>query len=95
MSIISFPVFACAAIYYEERQHMGDFPKPQQKYAGTGGNGNFEIAVILSSEIKTLWKLLCILFGCVSTQISNLRAKINLSNMLKKIAQSNIYGRCM
>ena len=26
--------------------HMGDFPQPQQKYAGTGENGNFEIAVV-------------------------------------------------
>ena len=26
--------------------HVGDFPQPQQKYAGTGENGNFEIAVV-------------------------------------------------
>ena len=27
-------------------QHMDEFTKPQQKYAGTGENGNFEIAVV-------------------------------------------------
>ena len=35
-----------------ERVHMGDFPQPQQKYAGTGENGNFEIALIVLPEIK-------------------------------------------
>ena len=26
--------------------HMGAFPQPQQKYAGTGENDNFEIVLI-------------------------------------------------
>ena len=33
---------------------MVDFPQPQQKYAGTGENGNFEIALIVLPKIKTL-----------------------------------------
>ena len=32
--------------------------------------------------IKTLQKILCFLFGCVSTQILNLRTENNLANML-------------
>ena len=27
---------------------MGDFPQPQQKYTGTGENGNFEIAIVFT-----------------------------------------------
>ena len=32
--------------------HVGDFPQPQRKYAGSGENGNFEIALIVLPEIK-------------------------------------------
>ena len=47
-------------------------------------NCNFEITVIFYPVIITL----CRLFGCVSIQISNLRAKINFANMLKIIQKS-------
>ena len=35
--------------------YMGDFPQPQQKYAGTGENGIIASAAIFYSGIKTLW----------------------------------------
>ena len=38
--------------------------------------------------IKTLWNFLCLLRGCVSTQISNLRAKINFAKMLNIVRKS-------
>ena len=34
--------------------HIVDFTQPQQKYAGTGENGNFEIAAVFQNEIKIL-----------------------------------------
>ena len=67
---------------------MGDFTQPQQKYAGTGENCYIAIAVIFYSVIKTLWKLLCLLFGFCHTQILNLRAKFNFANMLEIIQKS-------
>ena len=67
---------------------MGDFTQPQQKYAGTGENCNIAIPVIFYPVIKSLWKLLCLLFGCVSTQILNLRAENNFANMLKIVQKS-------
>ena len=62
---------------------MGDFTQPQQKYAGTGENCNIAIPVIFYPVRKSLRKLLCISFGCVGTQILNLRAENNFANMLK------------
>ena len=62
---------------------MGDLTRPQQKYDGTGENRNIAIPVIFYPVIKTLWKYLCWLFGCVSTQILNLRAENDFENMLK------------
>ena len=37
---------------YGPPRHMGDFTQPQQKYAGTGENYNFAIAVIFYPGIK-------------------------------------------
>ena len=67
---------------------MGDFTQPQQKYAGTGENCKIAIPVIFYPVIKYLCKLLCLLFGCVSTQILNLRAENNFANMLKIVKKS-------
>ena len=51
-------------------------------------------AVILYPVIKSLWKFLCILFGCCRhTQIFNLRAKIN-RNFMKIWAQKSILQKC-
>ena len=57
---------------------MGDFTQPQQKYAGTGENCKIAIAVIVYPGIKR-----------VSTQILNLRAKINFAKMLKIIQKAH------
>ena len=70
---------------------MGDFTQPQQKYAGIAENCNIVIPVIFYPVIKTLRKFLCLLKRCVSTQIWNLRAKINFANMLKIVQKSCNY----
>ena len=46
-------------------------------------NCNFEIVVIFYHVKETLWKFLCILFGCVRSQIYNLRANKNFPKNLK------------
>ena len=40
------------------------------------------------SHNKNFMKILCLFKGCVSTQIYNLRAKINFANMLKNVLKS-------
>ena len=62
---------------------MGDFTQPQQNYSGTGENCNIEIAVILYSVDETFWNFLFILFGCVCTQIWNLRCQRKFWNIFK------------
>ena len=42
------------SISVRAKSRMGDFTQPQQKYAGTGENCNFAIAVIFYPGIKTL-----------------------------------------
>ena len=54
---------------------------------------DFAITVIFYPVIKSLFYL-CILFGCSSTQIWNLRAKINFINMLKNAHLDNFEHFC-
>ena len=73
IQLFSNTVFTC---------HMGDSTQPQQKHAGTGENCNTAIPVIPHPVTKTLWKFMCPLVGCASTQISYSRAKMNLANTI-------------
>ena len=63
--------------------YMGDFTQRQQKYTSTGENCDIAIPLIFHPVI------LCLLFGCVSTQITNLRAENNFANMLKIVQKSS------
>ena len=62
---------------------MGDFTKPQQKYAGSGENDNMIIAVIFNLVNATFLKFSCILIGFVSTQIFNFKQTTILQIYLK------------
>ena len=54
-------------------------------------NWDFAIAIIFYPAIRTLWKFLCILFGCGSTQILNFNAKKNFAKILKIVRKSGFY----
>ena len=74
--------------------HMRRFPEPQHFFAAEWQNWDFAIAIIFYPAIRTLWKFLCILFGCCSTQILNFNANNNFANMLKivrKLDQTLIF----
>ena len=47
--------------------------------------------VLVKIAILQSLSFLCLLYGCVSTQILNLRAKINFANMLKLSGNQVIY----
>ena len=68
--------------------HMAGSSQPQHFFAAGCLFADFAIAVNFYSVIKTLWKLLCPLFGFCHTQILNLRAKFNFANMLEIIRKS-------
>ena len=68
--------------------HMRRFPEPQHFFAAKWQNWDFAIAIIFYPVIRTLWKFLCILFGCCSTQILNFNAKNFFSKMLKIVRKS-------
>ena len=72
--------------------HMRRFPEPQHFFAAKWQNWDFAIAIIFYPVIRTLWKFLCILFGCCSTQILNFNAKIFFSKMLKIVRKSPKIG---
>ena len=69
--------------------HMAGFSQPQHFFAAGCIFAVFGIALIFYPVKKTLWKFLCILFGCSHTQIFNLRAKINFSKILKIVRKSD------
>ena len=64
--------------------YMAGSSQPQHFFAEGCIFADFAIAVIFYPVIKSL-SYLCILFGCSSTQICNLRAKINFANKLKNV----------
>ena len=66
-------------------KHMAGSSQPQHVFAAECVFADFASAVIFYPVIKTLWKLLCLLFGFCHTQILNLRAKFNFANMLEII----------
>ena len=69
---------------------MGDFPNPQQKYAGTGENTNIVIVVIFLLQIKLSKKFSSKLFGIVSTQILNLEVNGASFGYLKDICKISV-----
>ena len=62
---------------------MAGSSQPQHFFAAGCIFADFVIALIFYPIKETLWKILCILFGCCNIQILNLRAKINISKNLK------------
>ena len=75
---------------------MRRFPEPQHFFAAEWQNWDFAIAIIFYPEIRTLWKFLCILFGCCSTQILNFNAKKNFAKFFKivrKLGKTLIFGQ--
>ena len=81
------PIF----LYDRILSHMRRFPEPQHFFAAEWQNWDFAIAIIFYPAIRTLWKLLCILFGCGSTQILNFNAKKNFAKILKIVRKSGFY----
>ena len=57
---------------------MSGFPQPRPKFAQ-----NCKIAILKSLILYPVMKFLCLLFGCVKTQIWNLKTKVDFANMLK------------
>ena len=67
---------------------MAGSSQPQPFFAAGCIFAVFGIALIFYPVKKTLWKFLCISFGCSSTQILNFNVKNNFANMLKIVQKS-------
>ena len=69
----------------------GDFLSHNIFFAAEWQNWDLAILIIFYLEIETLWKFLCILFGCCSTQILNFNAKKQFCKYVKNCLKIRVW----